>query len=414
MSKPVVIVGAGLSGLACARTLERSGIPVIVLERDSAVGGRLATRRVDGFTLDRGFQVFFTAYPSAAEELEYGKLDFRKFAPGALIWDGNHLQEVDGSNPLGLAFSGFLSLSDKVNLADWTLDLMGMSLAQISREPDMPAERALRQKGLSPEFLDRFARPFLGGVFMDRSLQFSRRALDFVWKMLVSGDTVVPASGMEQIPLQLAEGIDVRLGTRVVALVGDCRVRGVVLEDGSSLEAEVVVVATDSDTAADLSGFATPRTWRSQVCLHFEAPEPPVEAPLIVLTTEDALVHMVVPMTQVAPEYGPGGRHLVNVTCLGLPDLNDTDLAQACLGQVASWFPGKGVAGWRLLGVDRIPKAQLAQPVGFQSYLAPMTPGRDGLYLAGEFTRGSSINGAIASGKECARLIVEDLLGVGA
>lgn len=65
----VAVVGAGLAGLSCGRALARSGLRVRLLEASDAVGGRVRTDRVDGFQLDRGFQVFSTAYPELRRQL---------------------------------------------------------------------------------------------------------------------------------------------------------------------------------------------------------------------------------------------------------------------------------------------------------------------------------------------------------
>lgn len=51
----VVVVGAGLAGLACARHLSAAGVDVLVLEAEDVVGGRVRTDAVDGMLLDRGF-----------------------------------------------------------------------------------------------------------------------------------------------------------------------------------------------------------------------------------------------------------------------------------------------------------------------------------------------------------------------
>ena len=70
----VIVVGAGLAGLCCARELDAAGLDVLVLERGDAPGGRVRTDEVDGFLLDRGFQVFLTAYPEARRVLDYERL----------------------------------------------------------------------------------------------------------------------------------------------------------------------------------------------------------------------------------------------------------------------------------------------------------------------------------------------------
>ena len=57
----VVIIGAGIAGLSCARHLSKNNVTFIVLEADSRIGGRLKTDMHDGFILNHGFQVLQTA-----------------------------------------------------------------------------------------------------------------------------------------------------------------------------------------------------------------------------------------------------------------------------------------------------------------------------------------------------------------
>ena len=88
MTDRVLIVGGGLSGLCCARRLQQAGVPFLLLEASDAVGGRVRTDVVDGFRLDRGFQVFLSSYPEARATLDYDALQLRPFLPGALVRSG--------------------------------------------------------------------------------------------------------------------------------------------------------------------------------------------------------------------------------------------------------------------------------------------------------------------------------------
>jgi phytoene dehydrogenase-like protein len=83
-SAEVVVVGAGLSGLSCALFLEQAGLDVHVVEASDAVGGRIRTDKVDGFRLDRGFQVLLTAYEEVQAQIDLPQLDLRAFKAGSL------------------------------------------------------------------------------------------------------------------------------------------------------------------------------------------------------------------------------------------------------------------------------------------------------------------------------------------
>jgi len=92
--RKVFVIGAGLAGLSCAVHLHESGIPVEVFEASDAIGGRVRTDILDGFLLDRGFQVYLDAYRDAGRFLDLAALDLRRFEPGALVWKRGKLWKV--------------------------------------------------------------------------------------------------------------------------------------------------------------------------------------------------------------------------------------------------------------------------------------------------------------------------------
>ena len=95
MSDPdCIIVGAGLAGLACARALVRAGRRVRVIEAGDHVGGRVTTDTVEGFRIDRGFQVYNDAYPEGRRQLDLAALGLGRFEPGAVVAEWGRLRGV--------------------------------------------------------------------------------------------------------------------------------------------------------------------------------------------------------------------------------------------------------------------------------------------------------------------------------
>ena len=90
----VLIIGAGLAGLSCARHLADSGVSFQIVEASNDIGGRVRTDEHEGFLLDRGFQVLLTAYPEAQRTLDYHALDLKKFTPGALSWFAGRMNQL--------------------------------------------------------------------------------------------------------------------------------------------------------------------------------------------------------------------------------------------------------------------------------------------------------------------------------
>ncbi len=124
-TRHIAIVGAGIAGLAAARTLADAGHAVRVLEASDRVGGRVATDRVattDGeFLVDRGFQIFLSAYPEAPRFLDLRALELRSFLPGALVWNGGRAAPI--AHPLREPFAaiagvlrGVLPLGDALRM----------------------------------------------------------------------------------------------------------------------------------------------------------------------------------------------------------------------------------------------------------------------------------------------------------
>ncbi|MEQ1853629.1 MAG: FAD-dependent oxidoreductase [Chthoniobacteraceae bacterium] len=71
----VLVIGAGMAGLIAAAELQRAGRRVLVLDKGRGVGGRLASRRIDGATFDHGAQFITTRDPRFAAVLELGRRD---------------------------------------------------------------------------------------------------------------------------------------------------------------------------------------------------------------------------------------------------------------------------------------------------------------------------------------------------
>lgn len=415
----VVIVGAGVAGLVCGRTLLRAGHQVVVLEGSDGVGGRVRSDTVDGFVLERGFQVLFTAYPAARRQLDYDRLALRRFNPGALISQGarRHVLSDPLRDPNALLPSlttGIVTTADKLRTALLGAELAGKSVDQIMDQPDATTEQFLRRRGFSARFIDNFVRPFFGGVFLDNTLQTSAKAFQFDWKMLSTGETAVPAGGMGKISEQVAEELvarnSVRLHTRVVELVRGANGRwiGARTESGETVVGDALVVATPAPEAARLTGKPMPGGQTSTINLYYAGSAPVYPGKKLVLhANRDAFVNNAVQVSNIAPEQAPPGQHLLSATVLGLPAGSDEELYTRGMADLRRIFAGDpraltALAEYRPLALYRIPYAQFAQPPGVYPTLPDNDSGEPGLFFAAEFTAASSFNAAMRSGEKAA------------
>ena len=411
-SPDVLVVGAGLAGLACARQLHEKGVSIQILEASDGIGGRVRTDHLHGFLLDRGFQVLFTAYPEAQRLLNYPLLDLRSFAHGALSWFAGRMNKLvdpwrtPGSWKDALQ-SDFGSLTDKLRIARLRRRLRNSSTDEIFCRPDRPTKDALQSEGFSKEMIHRFFRPLLGGILLDGKLNASSRMFEFVFKMLSEGSVCVPSHGMGAIPIQLAEKLpagSIRLNARVDAL----HENELTLAGGESLRARALVIAADGLSAAHLVGEVEPAS-RSVTCFYYSAQEPPVPLPILILNGDGAgPVNNFCVISQIAPSYAPQGKHLISVTVLGTQALTDVQLGGFIIAQMKNWF-GKVASSWQLLRSYRIAHAQPQQLPG--ALEPPQRPIRirPGIYVCGDHRANASINGALVSGTRAAEAVYSDL-----
>lgn len=413
MARPVVIVGGGVAGLSCALELECAGVPYTLLEADGRFGGKVRTDTVDGFKLDHGYQVDFTAYPNLNSVAPPDDLDLGFFAQGAALRDrtGIHLVEEPKGLPalMRMAFERSVSMKDKLLVRKWTGAIKSKNVESLREMPDMSTERHLQEFGFSDEFITKFMRPFLGGVFADRSLGFSRQQFAWVWKMLSEGKVGLPEDGMEAIPKLILSQLapqNVRLYARVRELLytasGD--VSGVVLETHERIEAGAIVLACSPAEASRLLGDEIPAAYRSFTTLWFAAGSYPVEKPYLLLnSTGDGMVNLLIPSSLAQPSYAPRGRQLVGAMVLGVPKEDDDRLVEKVQADLDRTMPEVGAGLWKPLRVDRIAKAHLVEAPGFAANRPKPETRIPGVLLAGEVTTNASLDGAAESGLRAAR-----------
>ncbi len=406
----VCVIGAGLAGLSCARYLTRGGVESIVLEASDGVGGRIRTDVVDGFQLDRGFQVLLTQYPEPHHQLSVDELDLRRFDPGALVRVGGRFHRVADPLRRPLAIWDTLrapigTLADKARLGALMVDILRTTPRELLRRPDRTTLEELRARGFSAAMIDAFWRPLFAGIQLDPELEVSSRRFSLILSMLAEGDAAIPARGMGEIPRQLAARLPddcVMLGARATAIDAD----GVVLADGRRVTARVVVVATEGPVAAALLDLPDPGS-RPVSNIQFGADEAPILDRLVVLDGERrGPASNLAVMTNVAPSYAPAGRALISVEIPGSLTPDDGELLDEVREQLRGWF-GATVDQWEHLRTLRIPHGHPDQRPGFP----PKQSVRRGVgrYVCGDHRDTASIQGALYSGRRTASAVLRDL-----
>ncbi|MEN0004195.1 MAG: NAD(P)/FAD-dependent oxidoreductase [Bacteroidota bacterium] len=406
--KKIHIIGAGVSGLVAAIELERAGFAPVILEASDRIGGRVKTDEVEGWPLDHGFQVLLTAYPAAKRYLNYSTLDLVEFLPGAMIYDEG--KQYEFGDPLrhwdflrATAFSPLASLGDKVRVWQLSYALQQQSMERIfSKEETTTAEYLRQEVGFSPKIIENFFTAFYGGIFLDRDLTVSNRMFQFSFKMFSEGVAAIPRAGMQAIPQQLAAQLkrtEIRLNTPVQQVQADA----VILEDGTRLESELSVVATDpTGLLEDYQSKA--QDWKFCDNLYLEVEGTGFGQAIIGLVSKDwSIINNFHYLNDV---FGNRTNTVLSVTVTKNHGLEEAELVQRLTEEFRK---GCGIEVKRLLARYPIKKAL---PTLTALKYAPSAVDmiyRPTILLAGDYLANPSLNAAMESGRLVAGLAAERL-----
>lgn len=406
----VVVVGAGLAGLRAARTIGVTGRPVVLCESSDGVGGRVRTDVVDGFLVDRGFQILNTSYPALRASVDLDALDLHRFVPGAAVRGpdgGLHTLADPLRAPSRLASTAtdrLLPLAAKARIGALAARSVLVGPQRQARAAERSTADELAAWGLDGPATDRFLRPFLQGVLGDADLETSSRVFSLFWRSFARGDLTLPARGIGAVPAQLAGRLPdgtLHLGTPVTEVVAGPRGPAVRTAHGT-VRAGAVIVATEGGDASALLGadrLPTPRRFALTTSYHV-TDEPPTQQPprpLLHLDGAGGPVVNTMVLTAAVPSYSPDARHLVASTVLGAEPLPDATLRRE-LARI--W--GTATDRWDALGTVRIPHALPAATVPTPPGLRRPVDLGGGVFVAGDHRDTPSVQGALVSGRRAA------------
>ncbi len=422
-----MIVGAGLAGLRCAELLQKAGFDTLLVEASDAPGGRVRTDLVEGFRLDRGFQILLPAYPETKAVLSYRALKLRRFTPGALVWHGGKFHRFidprrEPINAAKFMFDDVVTFGDKLRIARLRARVSRGAPEALFQGPDTSTRAFLRQFGFSVKMIDRFFASFFGGVFLENELQTSAHYFQFLFRMFAEGLAAVPLEGMERIPQQMAAKLapgTLELNTRVESVARRQQRFTVTTRSGSVIEAKQLVFAVAEHALQPLLAELVPHTrvqgragraWNRTTTLYYAAPKTPIEGPILALNGEGpdgGPINNLAVMSQVSRRYAPKGQELIAVAVVGAAPGTDSgmeSLEQAVREHAERWFGAGQVSQWRPVGAYPLEYAlPLARATQWESSSTRVT---DNVYVCSDAQEQPSIQGALASGRRAAEAIL--------
>ncbi len=399
----IYIIGAGISGLVAAINLEKQGYKPIIIEKDAAVGGRVQTDIVEGYQLDRGFQVLLEAYPKAKEYLDYDALELQPLSSGAMLFQngkgklfGDPLREFSYFFPT--LFSSAGSIVDKWKVFRLNKQLEKADLHALFQKEEHSSLEYLKARGFSDRIIDAFFRPFFSGIFLEPHLATSSRMFEYVYKMFGKGRAMIPKAGMGAIAQQLAGQLKhttVHLNTEVKRVMHE----SIELANGDILPSLFTIIATQPDPL--VNNYVSSLQWKSCDILYFTAPQRRIQPPVIGLSTEPgSLVNNIFYSTSI-PTAQRGSEELLSVTVVREHNLEDSKLIEKVSQELTSIF---GIDQTKLLQHKRI--AQALPDLQDLQYSRDPEENQltDRISIAGDHQLNGSFNAAMISGENAAAM----------
>ena len=381
-----VVIGAGLAGLSAALTLQNNGLPVTVLDSADRVGGRVASDLIEGFILDRGFQLINFNYPEIKRLNLGGDLSY-EIAPRSIkvSIDKNQFSLADPRrNPFSLFSPKTGSLTSKLSVLRY--------LATTPRNGES-AESHLLRCGTG-DLYQIVLKPFLQGVFLANPSQVSAVVGREIIGSFITGKSGIPSDGVARLPRILGERIkDIRLNTRVDSISGN----QIMIQD-QVLNAKKIIIATDLTTAGQILGAdeVTPlnscTTW-----YHSTDISPTDSAELLVDGQQRGPVVNSIVISNLSRKYAPAGSHLISSTTI-------THASESEVRRHLQVMWGCPTEKWRFLAKYEINSALPLFKPGYSNLGTARWS--DSIYRAGDYLTSPSQDGALLSG----RLAAEELL----
>ena len=403
------IIGAGISGLIAAQVLENYGYKPTIIEGSNSVGGRVKSDLVEGYLLDRGFQVLLTSYPAANNYIDFDALEIQKLLPGATIFKNGKSQTIgDPLRSFSLLFPTLFSsigtFSDKLKILKLNVLLKKKKIDTIFKEDEKTTLQYLIDVGFSKDIIQTFFKPFFSGIFLEPNLDTSSRMFEFVYKMFGEGLAVLPKAGIQAISNQLKDNLK---NTKILlnSEVESVKNKGIILKNGSEIESDFTIIATEaSQLVANLNNQET--RWKSCDTLYFETSERIISRPLIgLISEENSLINNIFYHTSIQTTT-KGKGELLSVTIVKNHSLSEKQLIEKITEELEDFC---GITNATFIKRYQIEKA-LPKLDNLQYEISSTeTKLTSSIFLAGDQLLNGSLNAAMIAGERAAMGVIGTL-----
>ena len=397
----IIIVGAGISGLACAQKCNENSKDFLLIEKSSRIGGRVGSVKSERFIFDLGFQVYNTAYNTMNGLLKNKPEEYLPFMPGAKIMIKDSSTIISDpmrnfSKILNTIFSTAASLSDKIRVLKLKNHLSNYSI-ELDDSKDMQTIDYLRGYGFSEKIIGNFFNPFFSGIFLEDRLETSSKFFKYVFSNFNSGLAVLPKNGMQEIPNQIFSNIDpsqILLNTQVDKILPGNKLE---LSNGSTIVFNNLILTNESCALAGQPSI----NYNSVSTAYISSNRSFKDSRYIHLFPQDDLINNIAFVSSVSPNYAPKDKTLLSISILGKNEIIDIDKK---LKQKMVFYFGGDISDYTVEKTINTKKATLNQLPGFYENKIKQ---EGNVIFAGDHMFNGSIEGAAISGIKAYERIIK-------
>lgn len=397
----IVIIGAGIAGLACAMKLKKNNRNFIIIEQSDRVGGRVGSIKENEYIFDLGFQVYNTEYYKTNSLLNLKELKLKVFKPGASIYNGRRFEILsdpfrDPSTILETFFSGMTTFKDKIKILTLKRALSSYCISEDQSE-DMTTLKYLKSYGFSNKIINGFFKPFFSGIFLENQLETSSKFFKNVFSNFNKGYAAVPINGMQAIPDQMVKNLNphnLLLGNKVIEAKNPEKI---VLENNEIIEAKYMVLTGGSNSLVNnhIVEFNSVRTFYFSSRVKVKHPK------YINLFPYDSLINNIAILSSVSENYSPNGNTLFSITIIE-SDLSKSELIDIIQDKLSTYY-GDEKSNYIFMKEINIKQATIKQKTG---YFDLKIEDKKNILFAGDYTTYGSIEGAVVSGIKTAEKLI--------
>ena len=397
----IIIVGAGISGLACAQKCNENSKDFLLIEKSSRIGGRVGSVKSERFIFDLGFQVYNTAYNTMNGLLKNKPEEYLPFMPGAKIMIKDSSTIISDpmrnfSKILNTIFSTAASLSDKIRVLKLKNHLSNYSI-ELDDSKDMQTIDYLRGYGFSEKIIGNFFNPFFSGIFLEDRLETSSKFFKYVFSNFNSGLAVLPKNGMQEIPNQIFSNIDpsqILLNTQVEKILPGNKLE---LSNKSTIVFNSLILTNESCALAGQPSI----NYNSVSTAYISSNRSFKDSRYIHLFPQDDLINNIAFVSSVSPNYAPKDKTLLSISILGKNEIIGIDKK---LKQKMVFYFGGDISDYTVEKTINTKKATLNQLPGFYENKIKQ---EGNVIFAGDHMFNGSIEGAAISGIKAYERIIK-------